>query len=214
MLRSAMPNNCSYTKYAPSKEFTGEIVAGSLLVTESRKIARLLLEGADKDAWYRAIIVENILQKRSPSSAIRETRLIRHRLELMTADLWKIVAGGSAEVTTQAVLAAAIKHSRLLSDFLDQVVKHHFRIFDFQLSAKAWSDFLEACEPLDSNISRWSESTRKKLGEVVFRILAEAKYVDRTRSLKLTPVVIVDEVRRYLLENREHYVLRCMEVAQ
>jgi len=132
----------------------------------------------------------------------------------MTPDLWKIVAEGGAEVATQALLAAAIKHSRLLSDFLDRVVRHHFRVFDFQLSAKDWSDFLETCEHLDSNVISWTEMTRKKLGQVVFRILAEAKYVDSTRSLKLTPVVMLDEVRRYLIENKEHYVLKCMEVTQ
>ena len=195
-------------------KFGGDIAAGSLLVTESRKITRLLLEGPDKDSWYRAIVVENILQKRSPSSAIRQARLIRHRLELMTPALWEIVAEGGSEAATQALLGAAIKHSRLLSNFMDQVVRHHFRIFDFQLSAKDWSDFLETCEHLDSNVIGWTETTRKKIGQVIFRILAEAKYVDRTRSLKLTPVVIVDEVRRYLLENKEHYVLKCMEVTQ
>lgn len=209
-----MPKTTSTYELSSSKGFSSDIVAGSLLVTESRKIARLLLEGADKDSWYRAIIVENILQKRSPSSAIRQARLIRHRLELMTPDLWKMVLESGAEVTTQALLVAAIKHSRLLADFLDQVVRHHFRVFDFQLSARDWSDFLESCGHLDANVCSWTETTRKKLGQVVFRILAESKYVDSTRSLKLTPVMVVDEVRRYLLKNQEHYVLKRMEVAQ
>jgi hypothetical protein len=199
---------------ASFKEFTGELVAGSLLLAESRKIARLLLEGADKDTWYRAIIVENILQKRSPATAKRQARLIRHRLESMTPGLWGMVADGNADVTIQALLAAAIKHSRLLGDFLDQVVRQHIMSFDFRLSVKDWTDYLESCGHLDTNVREWAESTRRKLREVVFRILSEARYLDSTRSLKLTPVVIVDEVRRYLLENHEHYVLKCMEIHQ
>ena len=166
-----MPMSPSTQEKTSRKEFTGELVAGSLLLAESRKIAHLLLAGADKDAWYRAIIVENVLQKRSPATAKRQSRLIRHRLESMTPDLWRMVSGGNAEVATQALLAAAIKHSRLLGDFLDQVVRQHIMSFDFQLSARDWSDYLESCEHLDPNVREWAESTRRKLREVIFRIL-------------------------------------------
>lgn len=213
-LQTVMPRVVSTHQNSLPGDFSGDMAAGSLLVVESRKIARLLLEGSSKDDWYRAIVVENILQKRSPSSAIRQARLIRHRLQLMTPTLWEMVEKGDAETATQALLASAIKHSRLLADFMDQVVRHHHRVFDPQLSARDWSDFLETCGHLDANVNTWSELTRKKLRQVIFRILAEAKYVDSTRSMKLTPVVVVDEVRRYLLENQELFVLRCMEVTR
>jgi hypothetical protein len=150
-------------KNGARKEFNGDIVAGSLLLAESRKIARLLLGSVEKDAWYRAVVVENILQKRSPATAKRQARLIRDRLESMPPDLWRMVADGNAELATQALLAAAIKHSRLLGDFLDQVVRQHVMSFDFRLSAGHWSDYIESCEHLDPNIHGWTESTRRKL---------------------------------------------------
>jgi len=46
-------------------------------VPESRKIARLLLDHAEKDTWHNSIQVKNILQKRSPATAKRQTKLIR-----------------------------------------------------------------------------------------------------------------------------------------
>ena len=49
--------------------YNGEIVAGSLLIPESRKIARLLLNGSDAKTWHQSIFVDNILQKRSPEAA-------------------------------------------------------------------------------------------------------------------------------------------------
>ena len=134
-------------------KYNADIVAGSLLVPESRKIARLLLEQADDDDWYRSIIVDNILQKRSPASAKRQARLIRNRLELMTPDLWQLIVDGSSEVATQAVLAAAIKQSRLLGDFMDQVIRHHVKTFDPQLTAKDWSMFIENCEQIDPKVT-------------------------------------------------------------
>jgi hypothetical protein len=193
-------------------KYNADMVAGSLMVPESRKIARLLLEQADDIIWYQSIVVGNILQKRSPATAKRQSRLIRNRLKLMTPDLWELIVEGPSEVATQAVLAAAIKQSRLLGDFMDQVVRHHVKTFDPQLKTKDWSMFVENCEQLHHEVATWSESTCKKLKQVILRILAEAGYLDSTRSLRITPVTLTDQVRTYLVDNNEDYVLRCMEV--
>jgi len=71
----------------------------------------------------------NLLQARTAETAMRFARLIRGRLETMEADLWKLVRDGTGEVATHAVLASAIKHSPLLCDFLDLVVRDHYRVF-------------------------------------------------------------------------------------
>lgn len=193
--------------------YNAEISAGSLMLRESRKVAKLLLAGADEKTWHQAIYVDNILQKKVPATAKRMARLIRNRLEPMSPDLWKLIVNGSAETSLQALLAAAIHHSRLLGDFLNNVVKEKYRIFDKQVTVQDWKKFLYTCELRDSVVTQWTETTRAKLGQVIFRILAEARYLDSTRSLKLTPVSLTPEVRRYLLEHKEKYILKCMDVA-
>ncbi len=45
----------SKSKQNNTVTYNGEIVAGSLLINESRKIARLLLNDADAEAWHQAI---------------------------------------------------------------------------------------------------------------------------------------------------------------
>jgi len=183
------------------------------MLRESRKVAKLLLVGADEKAWHQAIHVENVLQKKVPATARRMARLIRNRLDPMSPDLWKLIINGSAETALQALLVAAIHHSRLLGDFLNDVIKEKYRIFDKQLTVQDWKKFLYTCELRDSVVSTWSEKTKAKLGQVIFRILAEAKYLDSTRSLKLMPVTLIPEVRSYLLKHQEKYILRCMDVA-
>jgi len=59
----------SHSTQGQKKIYDGGIVAGSLLVPESREIARLLLQGGDKAVWKDAIMRGNILQKRSPETA-------------------------------------------------------------------------------------------------------------------------------------------------
>ena len=148
--------------------YRADITAGALKVVESRVIADLLLRGADEESWKDAIIKQNVLQAGNPATATRLARLIRGRLELMDAGLWKLVRDGSSTVSIHAALAAAIKHSRLLGDFLDLVVREQFHVFSLALSKKLWEDYLDDCRGRDPN-ERWNESTRTRLRSSVFQ---------------------------------------------
>jgi hypothetical protein len=138
------------------------------------------------------------------------TRLLRNRLEAVSPELLRIVVNGTQEAANQALLAAAIKHSRLLGDFMDTVVREHLRLFETHLAANDWNKFLEDCAKHAPEVGGWAPSTQKKLGQVVIRILAEAGYLASTRSMRIQPVSLVPEVRRCLEQDNEIYVLRCM----
>lgn len=194
------------------KKYNSSIVSGSLLMEESRKIADLLLKNIDSDQWYQAIVVENILQKRSPVTAKKQARLIKNRLILMDRALWLLVRDGSAQVASQALLSAAIKHSRLIGDFMSTVLRQHWQTFTKRIDLKDWNLYLEQCAQIDPEIDTWKETTRSKLKQVVFRILAEAKYIENTRSCNLIPVSLTPEIKSYLVKNKEDYVLRCMDI--
>lgn len=147
-------------KTIDSKIYKGNIVAGSLLIRESQIIARLLLDNVDDQAWHQAIVIENVLQKRSPETAKRQTRLIKERLTLMEAECWKLIVQGTSDVLIQALLAASIKHSPLLGDFMSTVVKSHWQVFKKRISARDWQDYLEMCSQVDPNIQNWTDATR------------------------------------------------------
>ena len=192
--------------------YNAEIVAGALMLAESRQIALRLLEGVTDSELKRLLVEENILQKRSPSTALRQAALIKKRLQLVNADLLVVIANGTREVATQALLAAAIKHKRLLGDFMLRVVKEHWLAYEKQLKRSDWPRFLEECQHIDPTVLMWSKATRQKIGQVVVRCLIEARYIDGARSLKITPVHIYGEVSDYLRRNDEQYALACMEM--
>jgi hypothetical protein len=87
--------------------YRANITAGSLKVPESRIIADLLLQRIDEKGWKEALYSQNVLQARSPKTVKRLVLLIRGRLELMEAELWKLVRDGYGMVATQACLAAS-----------------------------------------------------------------------------------------------------------
>lgn len=193
--------------------YKAEITAGALKLPESRIIADLLLRQVDGEGWKDAIVTKNILQARSPATARRLTTLIRDRLATMGPDLWKLIRDGKGTVAAHAVFAAAVKHSPLLGDFLEIVVGEQYRLFSPALSPKMFADYLEGCRERDPEMPQWNETTRRRLRSSVFQMLAQAGYIENTRSLKLQTVHVADQVLHYLKANREEYVLRCIQVA-
>ncbi len=195
-------------------KYKGDIVAGSLIPRETRKVAEILLKKIDEEGWRKAIVADNILQKRSPVAAKRQALLIRERLELAKPELWKMICEGGPDLSIQANLAAAIKHSRLLGDFMESVVKVHWRTFEKKIAAKDWEYYLDSCAQAEPKIDKWTDGTKYKLKQIVFKILAESGYIKSTRSPILQPVTVLPEIGKYLVANSEDYVLRCMEATQ
>jgi hypothetical protein len=193
--------------------YKADIAGGSLKLPESRIVASLLLDGVDDQQWHDAVVVKNVLQKRSPGTAKRQASLIRSRLTTMDQELWELVRDGSNETAIHALFAAAIKHSTLLGDFLDRVVREQFRMFRQDLPRNLWRDFVERCRDHDPHMPEWQESTTSKLGDSVYRILAEVGFVLDNKKYILQPVRISGEVLAYLRDHKEDYVLRCIQVA-
>jgi hypothetical protein len=130
----------------------------------------------------------------------------------MRAELWTLVRDGSGTVAAHACLAAAVKHSALLGDFLDLVMREQYTLFAKTLSQKLWEDYIVDCRGRDPDMPQWSDATIVRLRSSVFQTLAQAGYVENTRTLKLQTVHIASPVLDYLTDHDEYYVLRCIRV--
>ncbi|MBK6734347.1 MAG: DUF1819 family protein [bacterium] len=194
--------------------YSATITTAPLRLRESRKVADLLIRNLAKDAFDREIVDDNIFQLKSPRAAIRISRLLRARLLTMDQELWLMVRDGSSEVARQAALAAAVKHSRLLGDFMDIVLREKRLLFAERLGPEAWPEFLAGCRGRDPEMPEWSDSTIRKLRNTVYQMLVEAGYLANPKSAKLLNVFVDRQLASYLAGRGEHFVLRCLEVAE
>lgn len=190
--------------------FNAEISAGSLLLPESRRLARLLLTQPSPEAWRQALYQDNILQKK-PATAKRQATLIRKRLETLDAKSWELIASGDNETATQLLLAGAIRHSPLLGEYLRTVYGASLRRLETHLKPHAWESFLADCEQHDPAVSQWAASTRAKLAEVVARILVEARYLASSRNRHMTPPMLHPVVKQDLVRQGALDTLNVMD---
>ncbi|MDP1594023.1 MAG: DUF1819 family protein [Gallionella sp.] len=194
--------------------YNAEISAGSLMLAESRRIAALLLTQPSDAEWDHALKIENILQKNTPATAFRQAKLIRNRLVTLDEEGWKLIAEGDMEVSSQLLLAAAIKHSYLLGDFLRDVYARQLSRMELALNSHLWDAFWVECVHRDGDIEQWSASTRKKLFEVIVRILVEAKYLDSSKKKNMTPPSLHPTVISFLKRHGEFDVVATMKVSR
>ena len=193
--------------------YDSDLIGGSLMVRESRIIADLLLQQATAEQWQQAIQLENVLQKRTAASAQRNATAIRKRLERLEPDFWKALRDGDDELATQVAFCGALERNLLLLEFMETVLRDAYTSQAEQLDSYVWLDFLEERSQRDPDIVDWKESSKKKMGQVVFRMLAEVGYLKSTRKLELQRVIIRAELRMLLEEHYKQRIKRCMEVS-
>ena len=178
---------------------------------ESRRIAAFLLRNPDAITWKKVLIEDNILQKKTPKTALRQANLIKKRLMTLDAVAWEMIANREQEVALQLLLVAAMKQSQLLTDFFQSVYLEHLRRLDVAIVVNDWEVFMAECAHKDASVKQWSALTQRKLFEVIRRILVEAKYLENTRTMKLTPQVLHPNVQRYLAQQGDDAFLNLLE---
>jgi len=194
--------------------YTATITSSTLRLRESRIIADLLCQGISDTDWKEKMLKENILQMHSIESIKRVSRLLRSRIEPLGEELWLFIRDGDVQQATQSIFAGAVRHSRLLGDFMDITIREQRSLFAKKLESWMWNEYLEGCRGRDPIMPQWSESTTKKLRSSVFSMLSEVGYLKDTRSLLLQNVFVDDQLRQYLRDRDEKYVLRCLEVME
>ena len=193
--------------------YDSDLIGGSLQVRESRIIADLLLQSASAEQWHNEIQVSNRLQKRSSASAKRVAQALRKRLERLDAPFWRAIRDGDDDLATQVVFCSVLERNLLLVEFVETVLRDAFITRAGVLEPYHWNDFLDERSQRDSAIKDWTESSRKKMAQVVYRILAEVGLLESTRSMKLHSILIRSEVRALLDDSYRSRIKACLEVS-
>lgn len=193
--------------------YKADLAGVSLKPHESRIIATWLLGGfgdVSDASWQKLIYADNTVQISGRSTLRRQSNLLRARLRLMSPELLTLIVEGSYRETIQACLAAAIKHSKLLADFMDLVVRREFASGGRELDLYHWRTFLDACKIRDPNMSDWSPASSIRIRTTVISILHEAGLVDRGNPVRIKAPIYEKAVIEILEQDKENWCLRCM----
>ncbi|MEE4244784.1 MAG: DUF1819 family protein [Kangiellaceae bacterium] len=195
-----------------AKDYLGDLIGGSLMIKESQIIAELMLKQPTSEEWQDAIVNQNILQKRSDASAKRNAATIKKRLEGMPEEYLEQLAFGSTELSTQLMFAATLINSSLLADFMRNVVLDAKRMFRESLDVGDWESFWDDRCRLFPKLANMTEASTYKVSQVAFKTIADAGYIETTRTKKLQNVFLLPEARQLLLSIDREDIIAAMEL--
>ena len=183
-LRDASPYNAAITRE-------------QYLFYEMRTTAKLVCEGLDKDAVADRIIQENLFQYPTEKSVRKMALACLRRLDALDNEslVWAL-ATQPASVAKQICLYAMMRQYRLVWDFMLTVIGEKYRLLDTSFGKVDLNMYFMRLQEQDDWVATWSDSTIKKLKQVLQKLLVENEYLDSVDADHLNPVLI-----SILLEN-------------
>ena len=176
-------------------EYNGGLTREKFLFYEIRIVASLWFQGCSKEEIVERIKAENLFQfptERMVSSIARTCfkRIEALESEALIADL----AHAPAEVAKQINLYAIMKDNLLVWDFMTTVIGEKFRTQELEFSPKDLNVFFFRLQEQNDGVASWSDTTVKKIKQVLTKMLIECEYLDSGKSEKLNTISISPEL--------------------
>ena len=117
------------------------------------------------------------------------------RIEALQSDaLIYHLANSPVEVAKQINLYAMMKQNLLVWDFMVTVIGEKYRTQEMEFSRKDLNMFFFRLQEQNDAVASWTDTTIKKLKQVLTKTLVECEYLDSIKSEKLNPVIICPEL--------------------
>ena len=92
-------------------------------------------------------------------------------------------------------------------DFMITEIGEKFRMQDLSFSKMDINVFFMQLQEQDDTVATWSESTVKKIGSVLMRILIDNEYIESNKSGRLQPVLLSHVLENAIRGNGEEMAL-------
>lgn len=187
---------------------SAQITREQFLFYEMRTTAKLMCEGLGDEEIINRIVEENLFQYPTEKSIRKMAKTCIARLKSMgDEDLIKAVASQSSETAKQICMYAMMKQYRLVWDFMITVIGEKYRMQNFSFSQIDMNVFFMQLQEQDDYVAGWSETTVKKIRQILIRVLAENEYLDNIKADHINPVWLNPILENAIRSNNDDRVL-------
>ena len=174
-----------------SSPYSGGLTREQFLFYEMRSTAQLKAEGLSDKEIIERVISDNLYQYPTEKSLSNMASVCVRRLNAIESDaLVSAIAELPSSAAKQICLYAMMRQYRLVWDFMITVIGEKYLHLNYSFSRSEIKTFLMSLQEQDDWVASWSESTIKKIGQVLVRILIETEYLDDNKADHINPVLI------------------------
>lgn len=187
---------------------SAQITREQFLFYEMRTTAKLIREGLEDNEIIDRIVEDNLFQYPTEKSIRRMAKACIVRLKgICDIDLVEAVASQSSETAKQICLYAMMKQYRLVWDFMITVIGEKYRMQNFSFGQMDVNVFFMQLQEQDDYVAGWSESTMKKIRQILIRVLAENEYLDDIKADHINPVWLNPVLENAIRSNNDDRAL-------
>jgi hypothetical protein len=176
-----------------NQKYILSFTAASLRLNEMVKVATAAHENdiTDLTMVKESGVVFGSVKNRTTD---REFREIRKRLEKLSTEQKNILIHGDLNSQKQIAFLAVCKHYAFIRDFVIEVIRDKVLVFDYQLHESDYNSFINSKTPVHPELEKFSESTRKKAKQVMYRILEQASIINNANEKTIQPQILQQDV--------------------
>ena len=170
---------------------SGQITREPFLFYEMRTTAKLMESQLKDNEVIEQIVQDNLFQYPTEKSVRRMARACIRRLRALdSSELISSIASQPSDVSKQICLYAMMKQYRLVWDFMITVIGSKYESCDMSFNRSDINSFFMRLQEQDNWVATWSDSTIKKIKQVLAKLLVDNEYIDSVDAEKLNPVLI------------------------
>lgn len=158
-------------------KYTSALTGELFLFSESRILARYLVEGEDINTLRKRNLTENLIMHKGAGSLKRSSSPIFRRLSMMSPTALEMLAEGDIESARLVLLISAAKSDRLIRDFILDVYADKIAMKANVVSRSDIERYFESVYEDEPSLRDRSETTKRSLKQKLMKIMTEAGLV-------------------------------------
>lgn len=191
-----------------SSPYKASLTREQFLFYEMRTTAKLMSEGLSENKIVERIVDENLFQYPTERSIKGMAKACISRLKLINDDsLVGAIATQPTDIAKQICLYALMRYNGLVWDFMLTVIGEKYRLQDTTFGRIDLNVFFLRLQEQNDAVSTWSDSTNKKLKQILMKVLVENEYLDNMKSDHLNPVWLNPVLENAIRSNNEQAIL-------
>ncbi len=131
---------------------------------------------------------------------------IYKRLKTLTPRQLNLLIEGDLEAKKQVGFLSVCKKHLFIRDFTVEVIREKLLIYDYQITEGEYLSFFRRKAELHPELDGLTETSKKKVKQVTFRILEQAGIIDNAKNKSIQPQLLEEKVIHAIAEDEKEWL--------
>lgn len=183
-------------------KYSAGLVSKSFWYLESKKTAKYILDGLNRQKFVELAIKDNLYQVNSEYRSKTMANAIYTRLNSLSKTLLQAIVNSDVATSKILVLISIMKTDRLFFEFMYEVFRNKIILGDYSIKNRDINIFFQDKKVQSEIIDKWVESTIKRLKSDYIRLISDSGLLRRESNKREIIVPLLNyNVRKILLDN-------------